>query len=147
MDFWQKYVSDLAKARLQLHYSVLVSSPTVCSCTVQDTSLGSPVCSLGLLAGHVDGDKAAAAVPCVQTRVKITAELVSSQMKTGPGEWLAVYCHHRIQGHAEAEQKFLSPALPWSSCTAHPLFCTDFLVPVQCLLNSEKDLLGEKEGK
>lgn len=115
--FWQKYVSDVAKARMQLHYSALVSSPAVCSCTIQDRSLGSPVCSLGLLAGHVNGDKAATAVPCVQTRVKITAELVSSQMKTGPGEWLAEFtATTELRGMQRLKKNFSPLLCPRSSC-------------------------------
>lgn len=115
--FWQKYVSDVAKARMQLHYSALVSSPAVCSHTIQDRSLGSPVCSLGLLAGHVNGDKAATAVPCVQTRVKITAELVSSQMKTGPGEWLAEFtATTEFRGMQRLKKNFSPLLCPRSSC-------------------------------
>lgn len=145
--FWQKYVSDVAKARMQLHYSALVSSPAVCSRTIQDRSLGSPVCSLGLLAGHINGDKAATAVPCVQTRVKITAELVSSQMKTGPGEWLAEFtATTEFRGMQRLKKNFSPLLCPRSSCKTCPVFCSDFLVLVPCLLNSEKDLAWKKEG-
>lgn len=126
---------------MQLHYSALVSSPTVCSCTTLEQSLGSPVCSPGVLARHIDGHKAATAVPCVQTRVKTTAELVSSQMKTGPGEWLAEFtATTEFRGMQRLKKNFLSLLCPRSSCKTYLPFCTGFLVPVQCLLNSEKHL-------
>lgn len=52
-----------------------------------------------------------------------------------------VYCHYRAEDNAEAEEKILFPALP--SCMTHS---ADFPVPMQCLLNSEKDFEWKKEG-
>lgn len=81
------------------------------------------MCSLGLLAGHVDGDKAATAVPRVQTRVKITAELVSSQMKTGPGERLAEFTAATdFRGVQRLKKNFSLLLCPRSSCQICPLF-------------------------
>lgn len=110
--FWQKYVSDVAKARMQLHYSALVSSPNVCWCTIWDRALGSPVCSLGLLAGHVDGDKAATAVACVQTRIKIRLSWYAVRWKLGQKNGWQSLLPLQNCGECRCWRKFPFPALP-----------------------------------
>lgn len=62
-------------------------------------------------------------------------------------EWLAEFIATTEFRGMQRLKKNLSPLFcPRSRCKTHPPFCTDFLVPVQCLLNSEKHFAWKKEG-